>query len=132
METCFFLEKEGRGRELGSGDTANADPAYMSAYTVDLTSRRPCFGLTSFLDGTPLLSLESSDSPRRRMVTFSMTRLPSLRSSELDPGDLRSSGVDLFEIAGSDEALLLRSGFSKRTAGCGFLLDLVWLENELP
>lgn len=116
---CFFFENDGRGRELGSGETANADPAYTShllaaaAAAGDLRSTiRTCFGTisgsgpsrcvpsqtTRSLDDAAaeiwLLIFESSDSPRRRIVTFSITRpedLACLRSSELDQEDVDGS-----------------------------------------
>jgi hypothetical protein len=33
-ETCFFFENNGNGKELGSGDIAKADPAYMSHFSA--------------------------------------------------------------------------------------------------
>ncbi|EEF45445.1 conserved hypothetical protein [Ricinus communis] len=93
--TCFFLEKDGNGSELGAGDTAKPDPAYMSHFPVigDLRSTiRICLGtisgsgpsrsvpattIPSFLRNgavSVVLILESSDSPRRKIVTFSITR----------------------------------------------------------
>ncbi len=127
-ETSFFFEKDGRGSELGSGETANADPAYMSHLphaTGDLNpaARTCCLGgwlsPPSFLEPASFFSFESSDSPRRRIITFSMTR------PVLLPAPLRSSELDLLEIAGSDAARLLWSGLSGRAACCCcFLLGL--------
>jgi hypothetical protein len=33
-ETCFFFENNGNGKELGSGDIAKANPAYMSHFSA--------------------------------------------------------------------------------------------------
>ncbi|GAV63364.1 hypothetical protein CFOL_v3_06882, partial [Cephalotus follicularis] len=49
-EICFFLENDGNGTELGSGETTNADPAYTSRFSV--------------------AGAEPSDSPLLKIVTF--------------------------------------------------------------
>jgi len=60
-ESCFFVEKDGRGSASGDGDTANADPAYTSLFTA-----------------------ESSDWPLRRIVVISkLWLLATLESSRL-------------------------------------------------
>jgi hypothetical protein len=33
-ETFFFFENDGNGKELGSSDIANTDPAYMSHFSA--------------------------------------------------------------------------------------------------
>lgn len=123
--TTFFFENEGRGSALGSGETAKADPAYKShlVIIVDRASDAcSCFasGLPlSFFMGSSLLIFESSDAPRRRTVTFSITASPILPA-------LPSSEPDLLETEGSGWADR-RSwfSFSERTSGCCcFLLGL--------
>ncbi|KAJ6771058.1 hypothetical protein OIU74_017491 [Salix koriyanagi] len=105
--TCFFFEKDGKGSELGAGDTAKADPAY--------TSHFPFTGHRRFLICfEKRLGDDSSDSPRRKAVTFSTTLL--------FLGILRSSTVpDFLEIDGSD-CFFLWPELSNRTA-VGFLLQ---------
>jgi hypothetical protein len=140
IETCFFFEKDGKGSELGAGDTAKADPAYIShfPFTGDLrstilicfettlgsgpnrsvlaTTKSPPFPCSFFKDAVSLLLIfVSSDSPLRKIVTFSITLL--------FLGILRSSTVpDFFEIDGSG-CFFLWPDLSNRTA-VGFLLNL--------
>ena len=66
IEVCFFFENDGKGSELGAGETAKPDPAYMAAGLNRPASADP-----------PLLIFESSDSPRLKIDTF-------IESSELD------------------------------------------------
>ncbi|KAJ6313573.1 hypothetical protein OIU77_014958 [Salix suchowensis] len=121
--TCFFFENDGKGSEFGAGDTAKADPAYTSHFpftghrrflicfenvlgcgpnrAVLVTTKSPPFPCPFFKD-------DSSDSPRRKAVTFSTTLL--------FLGILRSSTVpDFLEIDGSD-CFFLWPELSNRTA----------------
>ena len=120
---CFFFENDGKGNELGAGETANADPAYTSVFpaigvlkstirilgiisgdgpirTVPLTTKpSPPFFNDVPPAPLPVFIFESSDSPLLKMVTFSMKK-----SSELDLlTDFESSEADaLLGIDGSD------------------------------
>lgn len=120
---CFFFENDGKGNELGAGETANADPAYTSVFpaigvlkstmrtlgiisgdrpirTVPLTTKpSPPFFNDVAPAPLPVFIFESSDSPLLKMVTFSIKK-----SSELDLlTDFESSEADaLLGIDGSD------------------------------
>jgi hypothetical protein len=103
-ERCFFFENNGKGSELGGGDTEKADPAYISQFpatgdlrstilicfetvlgsgpnlSVLVTTKSPPFPCSFFEETVAdavslLLIFESSDSPRRKIVTFSITLL---------------------------------------------------------
>ena len=131
-ETCFFLENDGTGRELGDGDIENADPAYMSGRTVIATACgggvrrndfrsfiRICFGPTiSGLSGPSLsvvpATIGSSSPPSFfALLIFESSDSPRLKIVTCPTTmlavevvvffvDLRSSELDLFEIDGSD------------------------------
>uniref|UniRef100_A0A0A0K9L3 Uncharacterized protein n=1 Tax=Cucumis sativus TaxID=3659 RepID=A0A0A0K9L3_CUCSA len=112
-DTCFFFENDGNGRELGDGDIENADPAYTSAFPaigLRTSTIRICFATVSgagpnlSVPHTTILSpsffraslliFESRDSPRLKIVTFSITKLFFIA--------FKSSELDLFETDGSE------------------------------